>query len=75
MRKTLKDGAGVLIAFLVFWGTGVLSLALVVSFWPIKPDVDAFALKPQHFPSVALGFLFALYAFRRFTAEAQLSKG
>ena len=71
MRKTLKECAGVLIAFLVFWGTGVLLLSLIASFWPINPDVDAFALKPQHFPSGALGFLCALYAFRRFTSEAQ----
>jgi hypothetical protein len=67
-KKYLKDAVGVVGAFLTFWVTGVLLLPVVNMVWPLSSGTDL-PLRPQHFPSMIVGFLFALYAFRRITAS------
>ncbi|HEX7861295.1 MAG TPA: hypothetical protein VF773_13260 [Verrucomicrobiae bacterium] len=71
MKKTIKDGVGILIAVAVFAVTGILLIPVVAMFWPIDPARDIKGLKPQHFPTIAAGFLLALYTFRRFTKVPQ----
>jgi len=67
MRRILKDVSGVAAAAIVFWLVGVLLLPLVAMVWPANGSSDL-PLKPQNIPSMILGFIFALYVFRRVTS-------
>ena len=67
MRKMLIDLLGIATAAVVFWLAGVLLIPLVVLAWPINGSTADLPLKPQNLPSMIVGFVFALYTFRRLT--------
>jgi len=65
-KNYFREVIGIFGAFLTFWISGIASLPIVAVIWPMSETADL-PLKPQHFPSMILGFLLALYAFRRIT--------
>jgi hypothetical protein len=72
MQKIVIELSGIVAAAVVFYLTGILLLPVVALAWPINISVASdLPLKPQHIPSMVIGFIVALYTFRRLTIASK----
>jgi|JI10StandDraft_1071094.scaffolds.fasta_scaffold2222483_1 hypothetical protein len=69
MKKILRDIPGILGAFVIWWAAAVLLGMAMFALWPTGKSYTAgITLDFQNVPGNLLGFILALYAFRRITA-------
>jgi len=75
MKNLIRDIPGILGAFLIWWAAAVLLGMAMFAIWPPGKSYTAgIALDPQNLPGNILGFILALYAFRRITAGSKKQK-
>ena len=75
MKKFIRDITGILGAFVIWWAAAVLlGMAMFATWPPGKSYTAGIALDLQNIPGNILGFVLALYAFRRITAGSASGK-
>lgn len=75
MRKFIRDIAGILGAFVIWWAAAVLLGMAMFALWPPGKSYTAgITLEFQNLPGNIAGFILALYAFRRITAKTKSEK-
>jgi hypothetical protein len=71
MKKFTRDLRGILGAFVIWWAAAVLVGMAMFTAWPPATSYTAgITLDFQNVPGNILGFILALYAFRRLTVGA-----
>ena len=75
MQRVMKDIGGILAAFLAYWAAAVLLGMILFAIWPPGGSFTAgLSLEPQNIPGNAIGFILALYAFRKVTESRTQDK-
>lgn len=75
MKRAMKDVGGVFAAFVAWWSVAVLLGMLFFAIWPPGHSFTAgLSLEPQNVPGNVLGFILALYAFRKVTESRTQDK-
>ncbi len=75
MKKILRDIPGILGAFVIWWAAAVLLGMAMFALWPPGKSYTAgITLDFQNVPGNLLGFILALYAFRRITEGTKREK-
>lgn len=75
MKKCIHDLGGILAAFMIWWAAAVLLGMTMFAIWPPGSSYTAgITLDRQNVPGNVLGFILALYVFRRLTAGSKSKK-